>query len=56
MDPDYKLEYAMLKGEIAVIQSQHNDLLRKHASLENSYDELRIKLFANVCFLIFWYQ
>ena len=40
---DYQFEYACLKSDNANIQSQYNDLLRKHATLENSYDELRIK-------------
>ena len=48
MEVDYKLECALLKSEIHIIQSQYTDLLRIHATLENSYDELRIKLVSQV--------
>ena len=36
-------ESALLKSDNHLIQLQYTELLRKHASLENSYDELRIK-------------
>ena len=48
MEVDYKLECAFLKSEIQIIQSQYTDLLRIHSSLENSYDELRIKFISQV--------
>ena len=48
---DYQLEYAFLKSDNAIIQLQYNELLRKHAMLENSYDELRIKFLNKVVML-----
>ena len=51
MELDYKSEYAIIKSKNNIIQLQYTELLREHATLENSYDELRIKFISLVCVL-----